>query len=73
MTEITPDTRLTDRELIVHLVQHVEAMHDRIEQLCDELEAFRPLLARFRPPGSGDYLTLMQAARELRRNGRARP
>lgn len=41
-----------------------------VQVIYDELEIMRPLLARFRPPGGADMLTVMQTARDLRRSAR---
>lgn len=58
---------ITDREILLHILRRVEAM-------WDELEQFRPLLAILkRPDGRPDMIGLLQARREARKAGRARP
>lgn len=71
MTEITADTTLTDRDLLIHLVQHVEHIDEMMTALHDEWEVFRPLIERFRPAGGADFLTILQTGRELRRQRRS--
>jgi len=61
------DTVLTDRELIIHTLQHVEEMHEILTELFAELQTFRPLIDRYRPAGGADMLTMIQAARDARR------
>lgn len=68
------NTTLTDRELLIHAVQHLEAqcgqlteILGRLEALDAELAVFRPLLARLAPGGKPDMIALMQARREARR------
>lgn len=65
----TLETRLSDRELILHLTQHVEAMHETLRVIEAELEVFRPLLRRMAPAGKIDMISLMQARREMKRGG----
>jgi hypothetical protein len=58
------ETQLTDRALLVHILEHVEAM-------WAELEEFRPLLAMLkRPNGTPDMVGLLQARREAKRAAR---
>lgn len=70
MTEITAETRLTDRDLLIHAIQHLEHIDEIVTALQEEFEVFRPLIERFRPAGGGDYLTILQTARQLRRTPR---
>lgn len=48
---IPADTKLSDRELLIHLLQHVEAMHQEQERLTALLDEFGPLLDRYRSRG----------------------
>lgn len=72
---ISPETPLTDRQLLCHLLEHVETMH---EQMTDLLERFGPLLDRLAPasgnghgvPGGMGYVGMLRAARELRQRAR---
>jgi hypothetical protein len=60
----TIKTELTDRALLVHILEHVEAM-------WAELDEFRPLLAMIkRPNGAPDMVGMLQARREARRAAR---
>lgn len=60
-------TELTDRALLVHILEHVEAM-------WAELEEFRPLLNMIkRPNGTPDMVGMLQARREAKRAGRRGP
>jgi hypothetical protein len=67
LTEIPPDTPLSDRDLLIHLLQHVEDMHDRIEQAWTLIQPYVPILAKFAGGGQPDMMTIMQARRDLRR------
>jgi hypothetical protein len=67
-------TTLTDRELLIHALQHLEAMyeqvaetHEAIIRIDGELAVFKPLLARLAPGGKPDFLAVFQARREHRR------
>lgn len=70
MTEITTETTLTDRQLLVQLIGHIEHIDDVVTALHDEWEVFRPMIERFRPAGGADFLTILQTGRELRRAAR---
>ncbi|HLM89249.1 MAG TPA: hypothetical protein VK284_09505 [Streptosporangiaceae bacterium] len=60
-------TELTDRALLVHILEHVEAM-------WAELDEFRPLLAMIkRPNGTPDMIGLLQARRDARKAARGGP
>jgi hypothetical protein len=68
------NTRLTDRELIIHAVQHLEMITGQLEEIGARLESFeaelsvfRPLLAKLAPGGKPDMIGIMQARREARR------
>jgi hypothetical protein len=70
-------TVLSDRELLIHALQHLEVMtdqlaevHEYVLKLDGELSVFRPLLARLAPGGKPDMLALMQTRREIRRGTR---
>lgn len=63
----TIKTELTDRALLVHILEHVEAM-------WAELDEFRPLLAMIkRPGGAPDMVGMLQARREVRKAARRGP
>ena len=77
MPEIQPElsgTRLSDRELLIHAIQHLE---DLTEQLAEtraavlrvdgELTVFLPLLRKLAPGGKVDMISIMQTRREARR------
>lgn len=61
------NTRLTDRELLIHAVQHLEVLSTQMEYVHAQLTVFAPLLARLAPGGKPDMIALMQARREARR------
>lgn len=68
------NTTLTDRELLIHALQHLEVMteqlaevHKHVLKFDGTLALFEPLLARFAPGGKPDMLALMQARREGRK------
>ena len=67
MQEITGETRLTDRELLVHAIAHLEDLDAKITAMHDIVQAYKPLIDRFAPGGGADYLTILQTARDLRR------
>lgn len=71
MTEISAETTLTDRELLIHAVQHIEHIDEVVTAIHDEFQVFRPLIERFRPDGGADFLTILQTGRELRRQRRS--
>jgi hypothetical protein len=67
-------TTLTDRELLIHALQHLEVLteqmaeaHGAVLRIDAQLSVFAPLLARLAPGGKPDMLALMQARREIRR------
>jgi len=45
---IPADTRLTDRQLLIHALQHLEQMHADQQRLWALLEEFGPLLNKWR-------------------------
>lgn len=54
-------TTLSDRDVLLHILQHVEA-------LTEVLEEFRPLLAMVRgPDGKPDMISVAQTVRRFRR------
>lgn len=72
------NTTLSDRELIIHAVQHLEDLadqmadvHGAVLRIDGQLSVFAPLLARLAPGGKPDMIALMQARREIRRAGGA--
>jgi hypothetical protein len=65
-TTLTPiETRLTDRQILLHLLAHVE-------DLAAMLEPFRPVLQAAAPGGRPDAISLAQAGRMLRGKGARR-
>lgn len=57
-------TSLSDRDILLHILTHVE-------QLTAELEEFRPLLAMAKGKhGQPDMISVLQARRELKRAAR---
>jgi len=61
------ESKLTDRAILLHILEHVEAM-------WAELEEFRPLLAMLkRHDGTPDMIGMLQARREARRAARGGP
>lgn len=69
MTVISDSTPLTDRQVLIHVLEHVEDLHAKIDELMTALEPFRPMLEKLQP-GSGDLVSIMKARRELKRLGR---
>ena len=67
MTDGTPgiiSTQLSDRDVLLHILTHVEAL----TELLVLLEEFRPLLALLKTPnGKLDMVGVMQARREAKR------
>jgi hypothetical protein len=68
------NTTLTDRELLIHALQHLEdlyeqmsEMHGAVMRLDCQLSVFAPLLAKYAPGGKPDMIGIMQARREARR------
>lgn len=67
---------LTDRELLIHAIQHLEVLteqmaeqHEAVMRLDYQLSVFAPLLAKYAPGGKPDMIAIMQARREGRRGG----
>jgi hypothetical protein len=61
------ETGLSDRELLLHILQHVE-------HLSTELERWRPLLQMIAPNGAApDAIGAAQAWRAMRRGRRGAP
>ena len=70
-TRQTPiETRLTDRQVLVHLLEHAEQTTAQLSALLELLEPFRPLLAAAAPAGRPDAISIAQAGRLLRGKGR---
>jgi hypothetical protein len=38
------NTRLTDRELLIHLMQHVEVLSEQVGEIHESLKPLRPML-----------------------------
>jgi len=74
-TSFTPiETRLSDREILLHVLTHVEEMHEGLIRIADRLEAleaewatYRPLVATFSNGGKPDMISAAQAFRQGRR------
>jgi hypothetical protein len=60
------NTRLTDRELLIHAVQHLEHLTERLNELCEELAVYRPLLEKIAPGGRPSVTGIISARREMR-------
>lgn len=65
---------LTDRELLIHALQHLEYLteqmaeqHEAVMRLDYQLSVFAPLLAKYAPGGKPDFLALAQIRREAKR------
>lgn len=63
---ISPETPLTDRQLIIHILEHVEDLHAQVSALTEVLGEFGPVLDKWRGSPNG-YVGMLRAARELRR------
>jgi hypothetical protein len=50
---IPADTTLTDRQLLVHLLQHVEQIHAELGEFRALVEEFGPLLEKWRARRGG--------------------
>ena len=57
------ETSLSDRDVLLHILTHVEAL----TELLALLDEFRPLLAMLTQNGKPDMVGIMQARREFRR------
>ena len=68
------ETSLTDRDILLHLLTHVEELTDlpeKVGQLVDALEEFRPLLNLITTKnGQPDMIGLAQVGRAWRKAGR---
>jgi hypothetical protein len=60
------NTTLSDRELLIHLLQHVEVMGEQMNEITAQLAVFRPLLDQLAPGGKPDMLGAMQARRTVK-------
>ena len=68
------NTVLTERELLIHALQHLEDLYEKVQEMhgavmrmdC-QLAVFAPLLAKYAPGGKPDMIAIMQARREARR------
>jgi hypothetical protein len=49
---VPADTALTDRQLLIHLLQHVEDMHEEQRRFGALLDEFAPLLEKWRRRGT---------------------
>jgi hypothetical protein len=63
------ETQLTDRQLLVHLLEHAEATTEQLAELRAMVEPFRAVLAAAAPGGRADAISLAQAGRLLRSRG----
>jgi hypothetical protein len=48
---IPADTTMTDRQLLIHALQHIEQLHADVQRFADVLEEFGPLIERWRAHG----------------------
>jgi hypothetical protein len=71
------NTVLTDRELLIHAVQHLEDLaeqmadvHGAVLRIDGALSVFAPLLAKYAPGGKPDFLSIRQGVREAKREAR---
>lgn len=48
---IPADTKLTDRQLLIHALQHIEQMHEEQREFRALLDEFGPLLDKWRSRG----------------------
>lgn len=72
-TDQTPiETPLTDRQLLVHLLEHAESTTEQLAALLQLLEPFRPLIAAAAPAGRPDAISIAQAGRLFRSRGARR-
>jgi hypothetical protein len=69
------NTMLTDRELLIHAVQHIEDLYEQLAEVHGavmrmdyQLQVFAPFLAKLAPGGKVDMIAVMQARREARRD-----
>lgn len=67
-------TTLSDRDLLIHAIQHLEDLtekmgeaHGAVLRIDAELAVFRPLLAKLAPGGKPDFIAVMQARRDARK------
>lgn len=85
MTETLPETPetalantiLSDRELLIHAIQHLEDLtekmaeaHGAMMRIDGALSVFAPLLAKLAPSGKPDFVAVMQARREAKHGTR---
>jgi len=58
---------MSDRQIMLHCLSHLEAIHDRVEMIFAHLEPLLPYAARL---GSGQMgmIDAMQARRDFRRS-----
>jgi hypothetical protein len=70
------NTTLTDRELLIHALQHIEDLYEQaaethaaVMRMDYQLSVFAPFLAKLAPGGKPDMIAIMQARREARRGG----
>lgn len=66
------ETQLSDRQLLVHLLEHAEATTEQLAELRAMVEPFRAVLAAAAPAGRADAISLAQAGRLLRGKGARR-
>lgn len=67
------ETVLSDRAILLHILQHAESIDERLASLETELERWRPLLAMFGPAAGGrpDAISAAQGWRALRSRNRS--
>lgn len=71
------NTTLTDRELLIHALQHIEQLYEMVSEqhgavmrVDGELSVFLPLLRKLAPGGKPDFIAVMQTRREAKHGQR---
>ena len=72
-------TTLSDHELLIHALQHIEQLYEMIAEIHGpvlridaELSVFLPLLRKLAPGGKPDFIAAMQTRREAKRDNTPR-
>lgn len=67
-------TRMTERELLIHALQHLEDLAEQMAEVRGAvirfdgtLAVFEPLLRKYAPEGRMDFIGAMQARRDMKR------
>lgn len=71
---VLANTTLTERELIIHMLQHIEDLYEQMSEvhgavmrIDGQLSVFAPLLAKYAPGGKLDFIGANQMRKEARR------